>query len=254
LQLRQRFWLLAIAAHGIASTISAQARWDIDAPQSLAWWQIDPHIGHLWATTCPQEPSWRPGEVYSGFAFNDFARILRANKSGLGTNMPDTVPMPRYPRLFASPVCTTAVSGWVTVADTVHWRGVRAQIAVRAEALMTGSEMRDRYMREDVFESYGYPLIEVTIDSIVRLTPGDTMTGTAVGTVKMRGHELQVFGPVQAWREGGALRVTGRVKIPAKSLTTNLGFSSVKLGLGIGTRIWRWVFMGIDVILIRRKS
>ena len=29
---------------------------------SLVWWQVDPHYNHLWSTTCPNDPSWQPGE------------------------------------------------------------------------------------------------------------------------------------------------------------------------------------------------
>ena len=42
-----------------------QTRFAIDAKTSLAWWQIDPNYGHLWATTCPDERSWQPGEARS---------------------------------------------------------------------------------------------------------------------------------------------------------------------------------------------
>ena len=54
--------LCALAAHDA----QAQSRWTADKRASLAWWQINPHLNHLWATTCPEEPSWRPGEGRSG--------------------------------------------------------------------------------------------------------------------------------------------------------------------------------------------
>jgi len=45
-----------------AAPLAAQTRWVIDRKTSLAWWQMDPHYEHLWATTCPADPSWQPGE------------------------------------------------------------------------------------------------------------------------------------------------------------------------------------------------
>ena len=40
----------------------AQTHWTIDPKTSIAWWQMSPHLNHLWATTCPADPSWQPGE------------------------------------------------------------------------------------------------------------------------------------------------------------------------------------------------
>src|SRR5882672_8525183 len=40
----------------------AQMRWVVDSRSSLAWWQVSPNLNHLWATTCPGDSSWRPGE------------------------------------------------------------------------------------------------------------------------------------------------------------------------------------------------
>ena len=44
------------------ASAQAQTRWVVDPKGSLAWWQIEPNMQHLWGTSCPQEPSWRPGE------------------------------------------------------------------------------------------------------------------------------------------------------------------------------------------------
>ena len=55
---------LAAALVGLLTAVAgapAQTAWTVDPKASLAWWQINPHLGHLWATTCPQEPSWKPG-------------------------------------------------------------------------------------------------------------------------------------------------------------------------------------------------
>src|SRR5437879_2832266 len=50
----------------VAAAAQAQTRWTVDSRSSLAWWQMSPNLNHLWATTCPEEPSWRPGENRSG--------------------------------------------------------------------------------------------------------------------------------------------------------------------------------------------
>ena len=50
----------------LAASAQAQVHMVIDSKGSLAWWQIDPNMAHLWGTTCPQEPSWRAGEGRSG--------------------------------------------------------------------------------------------------------------------------------------------------------------------------------------------
>src|SRR5882757_8516136 len=54
----------------------AETRWTVDPKASLAWWQVSPHLNHLWATTCPGEPSWRPGEGRSsGWNINPYLEL-----------------------------------------------------------------------------------------------------------------------------------------------------------------------------------
>src|SRR5712691_2040961 len=69
----------------------AQTTWKVDPKGSLVWWQIDPHMNHLWGTTCPQEPSWRPGEGRSAGWYIDV--MLRSSKTGFA-NVSDTVHIP----------------------------------------------------------------------------------------------------------------------------------------------------------------
>src|ERR1700731_1119394 len=96
------------------ASVPAQTAWTVDPKSSLAWWQINPHLGHLWATTCPQEPSWKPGAGRSaGFTVNP---ALIDPREGA---MSDTVHVPIYPRHRARPVCTEAVAGRIVLPDTV---------------------------------------------------------------------------------------------------------------------------------------
>src|SRR5918999_1536093 len=97
-----------------AAGAQAQTRWTVDPKLSLAWWQVSPHLNHLWATTCPEEGSWRPGEGRSGgWAIN---RDLRTPYSGGTTGdqaVADTINIPLYPRGKVETVCTQAGQGAV---------------------------------------------------------------------------------------------------------------------------------------------
>jgi hypothetical protein len=54
---------------------------------------------------------------------------------------------------------------------------------------------------------------------------------------------------VEGWREAGGLRVTSKIRIPAKDLVPEWGLSKFALGLGIGTKIWYDLFIGADMLL-----
>ena len=72
---------------------SLQGHWVIDDRSSLAWWQINPHLGDLWGTTCPQESSWHAGREQ-----DPYKRTTTAYAAVL-----DTV-IPLYPRPVAQAV------------------------------------------------------------------------------------------------------------------------------------------------------
>src|SRR6266478_10196110 len=74
------------------AALSAQTHWTIDPRTSLAWWQVSPHLNHLWATTCPEEPSWRPGEGRSS------GWKAEVDVPGGTGNVDDTVDVPIHPR------------------------------------------------------------------------------------------------------------------------------------------------------------
>jgi hypothetical protein len=208
---------------------------------------MSPHLNHLWATTCPEEPSWRPGEGRSaGWVIGQGFKPPKHGYAGVN----DTTIVPLYPRHEALSVCTDAVSGQILVADTAQWQGVRGEVTVRAEALITGEERRDAFTRQSILQTDRYPEIRFTIDSVVNVTrQADTLRGSAVGVFYLHGVRKPMAVAVRAWPELGGLRVVGKFRVPAQSLTEEFGLSRFALGLGVTTRIWYDLFMGVDVIL-----
>ncbi len=240
----------AVLAGGAAS---AQTRWTIDPKTSLAWWQMDPHLNHLWATTCPQEPSWRPGEGRSAGWYID--AMLHASKTGFA-NTSDTINVPLYPRHKVRAVCAEAVHGQVLAPESGSWRGVRGKVTVRADALITGENMRDAFARKAVLETTRYPEIEFTLDSLAQVSQhGDTVRAMAFGVFSLHGVTKPVSAAVRALPEAdGGMRVLAKFHVPASSLIDEFGMSSYALGLGVGTRIWYDLFMGVDMVLRREGS
>src|SRR6266853_2667034 len=79
----------------VVAAAHAQVRWTIDPKTSIAWWQMSPNLNHLWATTCPGDPSWRPGEGRSsGWNINPKLKLPRTGYA----NVDDTVHVPLFPR------------------------------------------------------------------------------------------------------------------------------------------------------------
>ena len=222
----------------------AQMRWRVDPKASLAWWQVAPHMDHLWATTCPEEPSWQAGEGRSAGWRTMPSKLPDPAYSG------DTTRIPLYPRYWALPVCTEAVDGRVIVDDTTTWRGVRGRVTVQAAALLTGDEARDAYTRGTILQTSRHPETWFTIDSVVNVTrQADTLRGTAMGEFSLRDVLKPMTATVQAWPDAGGLRVLARFRVPASQLVPEYGLSAYALGFGVGLRIWQYLFMGVDVVL-----
>ena len=210
----------------------------IDPKISLAWWQMNPHLNHLWATTCPNEPSWRPGEDrFSG----------PGNPPSGYANVIDTV-IPLYPRPWVLPLCETGIRGEV-VADTLQWSRTRGLIIVSSAALTVGQPLRDEYAQKAILQSSSYPDIRFYLDSLTGVRPGDTLQAHAVGTFEFRGNRKVVVAPLKAWREAGGFRVTTRFDIPPADLSDVYGISKMSLGLGVGGKIWKMLHAGVDVVL-----
>ena len=247
------------AARGVTTTAllclltalgSAQAQtWSVVPKGSLAWWQIDPHMNHLWGTTCPQEPSWRPGEGRSGGWATEEAMNAKTLATGFSTTS-DTTHVPLYPRRRVRFVCSEAIQGVITVPDTINWRGTHGQFAIKANMLATGEGMRDTYERDAVLGVSSYPEIKVQVDSIVQVNRrADTVFAIAVGIWTLRGVNQAFSTPVKAYPEAGGTRILGKWSIPVKMLVTDFGVYKRSLGLGVMMGIWKTLFMGVDLLV-----
>lgn len=248
-----RPFLLVGAALGLLAVASpdaqAQVRFAADKKASLVWWQINPHMNHLWATTCPAEPSWRPGEGRSaGWVIT---RAFRPPKQG-EADVSDTTIIPLYPRRRVRSVCAEAVEANVTVADTTKWTGVRGEVTVKSDAFIGGFDVRDEFVKDKLFQSQQYPEIKFTIDSMVDVSRahGDTLRGTAHGQFTLRGVTQPAHASMKFWPEMGGLRVLGKIKINALDLIPVYGMSGLALGMGVGTRIWQDVYFGVDFLML----
>jgi hypothetical protein len=235
---------LALAGLLVPVSVHGQGRWVVDSKSSLAWWQMSPNLNHLWATTCPADRNWRPGESRSsGWHINP---RIKLPTYGYG-NVEDTVHVPLFPRDTVRPFCVQAVRGEVVVADSVHWTGVHGMVAVESDALITGEAMRDVMMHQ-ALESAQYPEIQFTLDSLVGVTKqGDTLRGSAVGTFLLREMPRPIVAAVQVFPDAGGLRVLAKWHIPAtdlKELTPMIH----RLGLGVNTQLWKTFFMGADIV------
>ena len=227
-----------------AAARAQETRFVVEPQTSLAWWQIDPHYGHLWATTCPEDPSWQPGDARSfGGSVNKKTR-----KATVASHHPDAR-VPLYPRDTVKPVCRRAVAGAVLAGDTTSWSSVKGEITIMPDSLSTGMEMRDSFSRKAVFEVPKYRHIRFNIDRLENVQPGDTIRAVAVGTLELHGVKKEMKAPVKAWREAGGLRVQTQFNFPADDLTRVYNFSKFALGMGVTLGRWQTVHMGVDVLL-----
>ena len=236
--------LLGLVAMGAAAG-PPQMHWTVDPRTSLAWWQMSPHLNHLWATTCPEERSWRPGEGRSsGFTINP---KLKLPSTGYA-NVDDTVHVPLYPRDTATAVCVEAVRGDVAVPDTATWRGVRATVEVQGNALVTGEKMVDVMMHR-AMQTMVFPEIQFTLDSLAGLTRrADTLVGSALGILTIRGVQMPITAALKAFPDAGGLRVLVKWRLPATALF-DLTPTLHGMALGLDTKIWHTLFMGADLVL-----
>lgn len=214
---------------------------------SLAWWQVNPHFGHLWATTCPDDPGWQPGEGRSPGYYIDYFRRHQTLDSGRSEAR-----IPLYPRKRVRYVCRSAVIGQIDVADATTWSLAGGRISVLADSLVTGLDMRDGYARKYVLQTRDHPAIRFTIDSLtVRTMAADTIRGNVVGTFELHGVRKVITAPVRAWPEGGGMRVQTQFHFPAKDLIHEYQMSKAALGMGVVMGQWKEVHMGVDLLLMR---
>ena len=242
---------LAVVAVGSAQA-QAAVTFKPDAKSSLAWWQINPHMDHLWASTCPQEPSWRPGEGRGGGW--TISQAFRPPKHGsAGVN--DTTIIPLYPRRRVRSVCTEALTGEVHVSDTLSFKGLNGWISVKAAALNQGESLRDEYTNKNVTDVNQFPEIKFTVDSVVRSTRvRDTVRTTAIGSFTFRGVTQPMIASVRAWHEPTGTRVLAKFHFKPRDLIKVYGVSGFVLGMGVGTNIWYDIYGGVDMVLVPSSS
>jgi hypothetical protein len=231
-----------------------QDRWIVDSKSSLAWWQVDPHLNHLWATTCPAEPSWRPGEGRSSGWTVDGPTDLETNRDA---GVSDTIHVPLYPRLTARPLCTEALRGHIVAPDPVSGRGTWGEVIIKADSLVMGETRRAKWARDAALQTTMYPEIRFRLDSLVNVTrQADTLYGTAVGVLSLHGLENPASAAVKAYpdSEAGGTRVFARIRAPAREFISDfwpgcLGGRACLFGLGVRMNIWKYMFFGADLLL-----
>jgi hypothetical protein len=243
--------VLCLLTAGLAHA-QGQGRWIVDSKWSLAWWQIDPHLNHLWATTCPAEPSWQPGEQRSS-GWNVYPPDLKTYSYA---NVSDTIHVPLYPRRTARPLCKEAVHGHLVVPDPVSGRGVRGEVIITADSLVMGEDRRVQYAREMVFQTRIYPEIRFRLDSLVNVSrQADTLKGTAVGVLFLHGLEKAASAAVKIYpdSEAGGTRVLARIRVPARAFQNDFwpecNYRGCIFSLGVRFNIWKTFFFGADLVL-----
>lgn len=243
--MRHQPWHLALFLAVAPCALAAQSqRLTLDPKTSLAWWQIDPHYEHLWATTCPNDPAWQPGEGRDPGLFTDYTTRPHTVAAGRSDAR-----IPLFPRYRVRPVCRQAVSGELTVADFATLRGVRGTITVNPDSLFTGLAMRDLYARKAILETGRYPEITFTIDSLTDVQRGDSIRATAVGVFETHGVTMPMRAPLVAWRDPAGLRVRAQFAVPARTLIDHFGMSTWALGMGVAMKRWKTLHMGVDLIV-----
>jgi hypothetical protein len=209
-------------------------RWKVDGPASVARWEVTPRWNDLRATTCPEDPDWTPG---SG--------MDRARHSGWDG-------VQRAPR--RRPACEEALTGSLIAADPIEWTGVRGTVTLRADRLISGLAMRDRYARKVLLDTHRYPEIRFSIDSLTDIQAGDTLIALAAGVFELRGVRQSLRVPVKAWREDPGLRVHARFDIPVEHLVERYGMSRQALGLALQRGIWESLAIELDVLLVEERG
>jgi hypothetical protein len=134
------------------------------------------------------------------------------------------------------------------VLDTAHWRGVHGAVAVQGAALITGQAMRDVLMHQ-ILETTQFPEIRFTLDSLVGLTKqADTLFGSAVGTLTVRGVQKPTTAAMKAFPNAGGMRVLAKWRVPAATLQLELVPKLKYVNLGVNTEVWKDFFMGVDLV------
>jgi len=210
--------------------------WEVDSERSLAWWQVEPHLDQLWATTCPEDPTWSAGDGRDAFGR---PWVQRAKNPGI----------PLFPRHTVRAVCGGGVAGQLVATDTVQWRDAAGEIVVRADRLVSGLRMRDAFIQRVILASRTYPEIRFDIEDVAAIQAGDTLRADMRGTFELRGVRRAVVVPIEAWRDAGGLRLKARFSIPLEDLILEYGVSELALPTYFATPDGEQLHMGVDVVL-----
>lgn len=246
----KRYALGVFALFLCAQPVAAQtSTFTLDRERSLVWWQIDPHFGHLWASSCPKDPSWQPGEGHSaGYYLNYAARPK------ISTNNENEIKIPLFPRRTVRPNCRRAVVGNFT-ANAANWSNFRGTITIFPDSIETGANHRDAFASKYVYSTNKYPTIQFTVDSLTAITvSGDTVNAVAVGTFHLRGINKPTRVQVKGVREPSGMRVRGMFAMGAMELRDVYGVSSYAMGAGVGLKLWDTLFMGFDFIVTQPNA
>lgn len=244
----QRWKLLSaiglLAVGGASAAAQTGTSWSVDPQRSLAWWQVDPHFEHLWATTCPADPSWQPGEGRDPGQYTDYATrptlILATGKDAR---------IPLFPRYRVRPLCRQALRGGITIPASGRWQDASGTVTLIADSLFTGLEMRDLYARRAVLETGRFPEITFAVDSLVDVQMGDTIRATAVGRFTVHGVTRPARAPLLASRDGDGLRVRAQFSFPGLDLVNEFRMSKWALGMGVVMRRWETIHLGVDLVV-----
>ncbi len=230
----------------VQAASAQQTSFKLDEKRSLIWWQLDPHFGHLWATTCPSDPSWQPGEGHSGrFGVNFKKRPkVKLTNTSAGT-------FPLFPRDTVRANCRAAVRGAFSTSDVKRYAGMRGTVVAEMDSVTNGSDARDLFAKKYIYSSARFPTVKFTVDSItsVRMV-GDTIHAIAVGTFELRGVAKYTRVQVQGINEPAGLRVRGFWAMPVQELQNNYSISRAVLSMGVGAKLWDTLYMGFDLILV----
>jgi hypothetical protein len=242
------FAVLAVVASWNAA-FAQQASFSLDQKRSLVWWQLDPHFGHLWATTCPSDPSWTAGEGNSG----RFGGDKKKNAKIKVTNM-SAGEFPLFPRDTVRANCRPSVRGSFTTSDVKRFSQLKGSVEVEIDSITNGSDARDLFAKKYIYSSAKYPKVKFTVDSLTNVrVSGDTVNAIAVGTFELRGVQKPTRVQVQGINEPSGLRVRGLFAMPAKELQERYSISRAVLSMGVGAKLWDTLFMGIDLILVQQE-
>ena len=243
----KRVLLLVLMLAGLAApaVYAQQTTYKVDEKRSLVWWQLDPHFGHLWATTCPNDPSWQPGEGHSGRFGVNFKKRPKVKTTNVSAGA-----FPLFPRDTVRANCRTAVRGSFSTQDVKRFAEMKGIVIATMDSITNGSDSRDLFAKKYIYSSAVYPTVKFTVDSLtnVRIS-GDTINAVAVGTFELRGVGSHTRVQVQGVNEPEGLRVRGLWAMAAKELQDRYSISRAVLSMGVGAKLWETLYMGFDLIL-----